>query len=283
MAFRFDLSVAPGAEARRVLVEQTDRALHALNDPDGPGNVHTARKSLKRCRALLALVRRGLRRKKVDALNMLYRDAGRLLSGARDAEVARKVLAIVVTEAKIPKYASLLPVVDKHTDPADVKIARAMLEDARARLEKLAWGSLSEEVILGGLERSYARARQDLARTRSTSDPEVVHDWRKRVKAWGYHLQLVRGVWPVMMEPLLAVVDDLQEALGDHHDVSVVREAVLAETGKVPPRLAKALTAREDRFVATAWSLGGPLLAARPEVHSEWFGALWAEASRPAS
>ncbi len=261
-----------------MLVEQTARALKALLDPEGRGNVHSARKSLKRCRALLDLVRKGLVGSSLTRLADTYRDAGRLLSGARDAEVARVVLAVIVAEAEIPQYAGLLPPISRKTRPQDVARAREMLLDARTELETLHWSQLGRQQILDGLERSYGRARGDLQKTRASDDPEVVHDWRKRVKAWGYHLQLLQDVWPPVVGPFLGVADDLQEALGDHHDVSVVREAVLAETGAVPPGLAVAMSARERRMVERAWRLGGPLLAVSAEQHAGWFGALWAEA-----
>jgi len=280
MAYRFELTLHPGQEARRVLVEQTARALQALLDPEGRGNVHSARKSLKRCRALLDLARKGVGGSKLSRLANTYRDAGRLLSGARDAEVARVVLAVIVAQAELPRYAGLLPPMERTTRPQDVAKAREMLLEARRELETLRWSQLDRQQILQGLERSYGRARRDLEKTRTSDEPEVVHDWRKRVKAWGYHLQLLQDVWPAVIGPFLGVADDLQEALGDHHDVSVVREAVLAETGSVPRGLGEAMAARERRMVERAWRLGGPLLAVSKEQHAAWFEALWAEATR---
>ncbi len=279
MAYRFDLSLDPGAEARRVLLEQTTRALQALQDPEGQGNVHSARKSLKRCRALLDLARRGLGGARTGPLAATYRDAGRLLSGARDAEVARVVLAIIVADSKLPKYAHLLPPMERTTRPEDVAEAERMLMQAETDLEALPWSRLDRVRLLAGLERSYGRARADLAKTRQTDEVEVVHDWRKRVKAWGYHVQLLQDVWTPVIGPFLGVADELQEALGDHHDVSVVRQALLAEVGAVPKRLEKALAARERGMVERAWRLGGPLLAMSAEQHAGWFGALWAEAA----
>jgi CHAD domain-containing protein len=276
MAYRFDLTLEPGQEACRVLVEQTARALQALLDPEGQGNVHSARKSLKRCRALLDLARRGLGGSVIAPLGNIYRDAGRLLSGARDAEVARIVLAVIVAEAGLSQYAGLLPARSRATRPEDVARAREMLLEARAELETLRWSQLGRPQIVAGLERSYDRARRDLQKTRASDEPAVVHDWRKRVKAWGYHLQLLQDVWPEVIRPFLGVADDLQEALGDHHDVSVVRDAVLAEVGVLPADLADAMAARERSMVQRAWRLGEPLLAVRAEEHASWFAALWA-------
>lgn len=279
MAYRFDLTVAPGPEARRVLAEQTARALQALLDPEGSGNVHGARKALKRCRALLELVSEALGGKRLDRLATVYRDAGRLLSGARDAEVARVVLALIAAEAELPELAAVLPPIERRTRSEDVVRAREMLLVAERDLERLRWGRLDQDGILDGLERSYRRARRELDKTRATDDPEVVHDWRKRVKAWGYHVQLLQGVWPPVIGPFLGVADELQEALGDHHDVSVVREALLAEGASVPNALVTAMEARERRMVERAWSLGGPLFAVPAEQHADWFDALWIEAA----
>src|SRR5919109_184691 len=101
------MSSASGSGVRRIATEQLGSAIRRLSDAEGDDRaeaVHDARKSVKKARALLRLVRPGLDssayRAEMDAL----RDAGRLLSGTRNADV---LLATIDTLAA--RYAGHLP------------------------------------------------------------------------------------------------------------------------------------------------------------------------------
>jgi hypothetical protein len=51
---------------------------------------------------------------------------------------------------------------------------------------------------------------------------EKLHQWRKRVKYTWYHLRLLRGAAPGVLEPLTRQFSDLSDALGDDHDLAVL-------------------------------------------------------------
>ncbi len=70
--------------------DQLGSAARALRDADAGGRpdaVHTARKALKKTRALLRLARPGVPRAAYREQMRALRDTGRLLSGTRDAVV----------------------------------------------------------------------------------------------------------------------------------------------------------------------------------------------------
>src|SRR5438128_1216962 len=90
MAFRIEAGEDLGDALRRIAGEQLDDAIAELEPgPDrvAPSSVHSARKSLKKTRSLVRLARPALGRKRYASANAALRDAGRLLSGARDADV----------------------------------------------------------------------------------------------------------------------------------------------------------------------------------------------------
>ncbi|MDH3264343.1 MAG: CHAD domain-containing protein, partial [Paracoccaceae bacterium] len=94
MAFQFerdDKTVQAGV--RRIAREDVDAALAILDDASSPlaERVHEARKAVKKLRGLIRLVRQGFAG--YDAENAALREAGRSLSGLREAEVARTTLA----------------------------------------------------------------------------------------------------------------------------------------------------------------------------------------------
>src|SRR3954451_4194295 len=88
MAYRLALGGELAATVRAAAREQLDAAADGLAQGEDPVEaVHAARKRLKRTRSLLRLVGPGMRARDYRARNTTLRDAGRALSGARDADV----------------------------------------------------------------------------------------------------------------------------------------------------------------------------------------------------
>src|SRR5262245_16843053 len=94
MPFRFKLSEPFEDGWPRIGREQIERALAQL---EGSGDravaVHETRKSLKRLRALLQLIRPALGEEAYRAENAHLREIARLLSGARDRHVLFETIA----------------------------------------------------------------------------------------------------------------------------------------------------------------------------------------------
>src|SRR5919106_3312410 len=95
-AYRLRRKESPIAGIRRVGEGRADDALDQLHDgvernPDAA--VHEARKDLKKLRSVLRLVRHEVGDDLYRRENARFRDAGRALSGARDAQVKLETLA----------------------------------------------------------------------------------------------------------------------------------------------------------------------------------------------
>lgn len=88
MTYRFELQDASLTEAMRRIVRQEITPIlgHLQEDHLAPTVVHDIRKRVKKLRALLRLVRPGMRDVQA-AENVILRDAGQALSGSRDAAV----------------------------------------------------------------------------------------------------------------------------------------------------------------------------------------------------
>ena len=87
MSYRFAAGQEPAQEIKRVVCEQIDQAIQELTDDhmDRHKGVHQARKRFKKIRALLRLARHELGEVYQNE-NQIFRDLGRQLSQARDAE-----------------------------------------------------------------------------------------------------------------------------------------------------------------------------------------------------
>jgi CHAD domain-containing protein len=90
MAYAFDVDETVPEAVQRITDERVERAVLALEQAGGDGvdaGVHDCRKRAKKLRGVIRLARRALG-KAYGPANESFRDAGRELSGLRDAQAA---------------------------------------------------------------------------------------------------------------------------------------------------------------------------------------------------
>lgn len=279
MAFRLDPRAAPGPELRRLFEEQTHEAIAGFSGDDPHRAVHEARKACKRTRALVALVRRSLDREQAEGLRKAYRDAARHVGPLRDAFVMQRTLERLLPE--LDAEAVLGPAVMPGDGPERRAACVAGLEGALRRLQRVDWSGVDRHSLLFGMRRSYAAVRQQRAPAVKSGEIEPFHEWRKAVKAWGYHLQLFVDIWPPVMQPIIEQADTLQEILGDHHDLGVLRESLPAGLdSRTADRIRGVARAREDLLYAEARDLSRPLVAMSPRTFEDLIRDLWHAARR---
>lgn len=270
MTFALDPQRPLGEALRRAALDELDGATqHLRGDDVGADDIHEMRKSAKKLRAWLRLLRPELG-ERYAILNGLLRDASRRLSARRDADVARQTLLRLrrgrrLTASQFQQLDAALaqlrpPVVD-----ADA------LADAR-RLLKAACVYLADfdaafdvETLGARLAQSRARCVRGLRRSRTTRSPEDLHAWRKQVKYYGYQCALVAPVLPQAAAPTRAL-KALGETLGLHHDFHAFAErlenapAKLGELLKLRAR--QIAQVRMDQLGARAVAQGERLFGA---------------------
>ncbi len=201
--------------------------------------VHDARKSLKKIRAVLRLVRPVIGEKVYRRENTCCRDAGRPLTEVRDARILIETLDKLVKHfqehiagqsfAEVSKAlrdnlrAVRKRVLDEHN--AFVVVAETVSQ-ARERVKS--WADVSDRwsSVGAGLQDTCRQAREafrDVA-----ADPSVakLHEWRKQVKYLRYQLEVLRLMWPERMEELAAEAGRMGDLLGDDHDLAVLRQTL---------------------------------------------------------
>lgn len=274
MAYAFEREESAHTAVLRVMNEQIARARGQLTNETLPvaKRVHEARKRFKETRALVRLVRKRLG-EQFAVENAWFRDAGRDLAGARDAE------AVLESLEKLADHARIAPATLKKTrrvlearrDAFDAKELQGRVTNTAAQLDAAvtrlaAWPELGRSfgAIADGLLRSYAGGRKQMRAALRSRDAEALHEWRKRVKEHWYHAQLLRAVWPAMMKAYAGALEELSRALGDHHDLHVLRGIVTAEELGVP--LLEAIDARQRELETQAEELGRRIYAESPEA-----------------
>jgi CHAD domain-containing protein len=202
----------PAAGLRRVILGQLDHAIDLLEHYDDVGGstdertVHELRKTLKRLRALMRLLRDPLGRERFARENVALRDCARGLAGARDAEVMVATLDALVrrhpeltaryTSRSGGTYRLRAELVAEREraaavarEPVRRRGAVAELHAMRARI--LGW-ELRErphdpaKLVTPGIERLYDRGRRRLRQARRRRDIDAMHAWRKSVKDLRY-------------------------------------------------------------------------------------------------
>jgi CHAD domain-containing protein len=253
MPFRFEHHETPIDGAKRIAAERLDKAIAIAKMPrPGAEDIHEIRKDLKSLRALLQVMRGHLVRSVRDQENLIFRDAGRILSKRRDAEVLLETLTKLYGTPEKPKGEAARPPgrsviqrirqelqADAHRSlsNSDLHKVATWLSEVRDRTET--WdirngsnGAAEEYMFVGtGLEHTYRRGRQqvkivDTIGIENATD-ELWHEIRKQAKALGYQLRLLRKVWPSAVHTWVDALDELTENLGDDHDLALVRQRVV--------------------------------------------------------
>lgn len=210
------------AGLRRIVLEQLDRAIELLEDPQAmPGRetVHEVRKIIKRVRAIVRLLRGELGTKRFAREDAALGDCARRLAGARDAEVMLDTLdALCRRDPKLARHpgaaregksarggkaakrregvealrAQLVAGRDAASAGEDRVLRGATVADLHAIRARVARWDLRERprdptrLLSPGIERLYRDGRRRMRRARRRGGAEAMHAWRKRVKALRY-------------------------------------------------------------------------------------------------
>lgn len=216
----------------------TARAAHErLQDPLRSGEpstaIHDLRVALKRWQALLRLLEYP-----IGDEAMVLRHEARLLARefgrSRDAQSVLDALADIAkqrdagtptmsqrTEATITRRlqetreaseaAQLNAEVHQHLRDG---LARASACLASWPLERISF-----EDIVTALAQSYRGARRRLPREWDDTNPEAIHDFRKAIVAFRYHLDLIAPLWPKVWRAFIDEVQKLRMQLGRSNDL----------------------------------------------------------------
>ena len=278
---------------RRVAAEELDRAESILSRAGGGRRrteaIHDGRKHLKKARALLKLVRFGLGDGVYRRENEWLRDAGRALAEVRDAHVLGTTFASVRRDAnravgaKVARAAraALLAhrrAVEQRVLERGNAIARAVkaLRAIRPRVEGWKIDGDGWDVLAAGFAKTYGDGREAFDRAYQDPTDERFHEWRKRGKDLWHQLQFLQPAWPAVVEATADEAHRLGDALGDEHDLAVLR-AVIA--GELDPQetsdLVAAIDERRAKLQSEAHGIGARLFVERTGAFTRRLAGYW--------
>jgi len=275
MGFCIDRHAPPRDELRRILLDQLDRAILELGrtSPDLRSKaVHSARRRVKKIRAILRLIRFcGDRRfSKVD--HHFLRDSARSLAPLRNSDANRKTAGKLSQRAGDPgQIAGVLRMLNREKSLAGVNAAASMqgaamlLKNARMELDSWHDGSIEWEDFYDALKHLYKRARKAFEKAVKENSGAVLHQCRKRTKDLLHALLLLRAIHPKSTRKYVDTVGKLGSLLGKHHDLTQLGHTL--ETAGIKPKpdaIRELASARIRKLRNRIMKLGAKLYSEKP-------------------
>ena len=294
MAYRLKVNEPVPEGIRRVVLEEIESATGLLGRSSKTKRdeaVHEARKSIKKIRGVLRLIRPELGHMYTEE-NGRFREVGRQLSQLRDAaaqlemfdQLAEKFRGSIERGSLAEVRAGLVRhkrEIEQRLDVAKViERASAALNAARARVGKWPVPGNGFNGLAPGLEQTYRRGRKALRAARKGQDAVAYHDFRKRVKDHWYHVRLLEGVWTEIMQAHEASLKELETWLGDDHNLVVLSEVLNDKPeeygGKSIVQLFLAATGLHQKELReNSISLGERVYAEQPKRFVRSIALLW--------
>ncbi|SMQ66166.1 CHAD domain-containing protein [Devosia lucknowensis] len=287
MSYAFKHRKQVGRQIRTIATEQVDRALETVREGgDFDTAVHSLRKSTKKLRALLTLVRPGF--DEYEAENAAIKAIARQFSVARDAAVMVETLSQIlkVNRSESGAAAGLLDRLRERARHLKSQMGEETLLDAagqelsalRLRIEGWRFDDKGSGAVLPGLRTSYRQFRDGLEAAQKQPNGEVIHEWRKAAKGLWYHTRLFAKSAPAVLKPQSQGLGQLCEVLGDHHNLTVLGEWIETSVpaGEATASLRDALERRRIELAERGFALGRQLAAEKPSAVQDRYRRYWA-------
>ena len=304
MSYKFKLSEGFQQGLHRIADEQTQRALQCLQaEGDVHRDVHEARKTFKKLRALLSLYRDVLDEADYRDLDHGYRDIARSLAKTRESQALLDSLDLLEHRFQITgrkgRAVKLRAVLQQRlsetaghaglstsTVAATIRDLASAVERIKAiRIETDDFGSIS-----AGIERTYRGARRWHRKAYALepgdiADSETFHEWRKHLQRHWRHMQLLTPAWPHDMRQRAQLAHKISEVIGQEHDLSAL-EALLAASGRAFGSLAQASRYRslcrelQGELRASVQADGRRLFLENPKAFTKRVQRYWEEEAR---
>lgn len=215
-----------------------DRAAHAL------------RRSTKRARTLLRLMREAVGERAYGRENRALRDAARTLSAPREARVLLQTLARI-DALRDPALAPLRrEAVAALRRPHPVAPLEAALAATGERTGRWRVPRAMRPMLASGLERIYRRGRKALRDAEARGSEPSLHELRKQVKHLGAAIAFLEPGGVKGAKKLLKRAGRVAEDLGEEHDLAVL--ARRARGRRMAAALRSRIAARRGKLARRA-------------------------------
>ena len=290
MSFELEPGETVGTGVRRIVDEQLAEALDELRNSKpakADETVHAARKRFKRIRAMVRLIREELGEETFAHENASFRDSGASLAEARDAAVLVQTLDRLKDrldpEVFAPARKLLLArrrMISRRVlkDGNGLESVARAAEQARDRVAGWTIDHDGFRALRPGLQRIYRDGRRAYKLCQPGAHADLFHEWRKQVKNLWHQLEILEPIWPEVMKKLADECHALADALGQDHDLAVLRTVLEAEaptSAGQPSPLLQAIEADRSDLQRCARTLGARIFAEKPKAFVARLARYW--------
>jgi CHAD domain-containing protein len=270
VAYRLKRGESVKSGVKRIAREELGDAVENLRR----GEIHEARKHLKKVRALLRLMRYELGAA-YRTENARLREVGLKLSPVRDAEAMIEAVDRVQDR---PGLHVLRTPLERHKREVEKSSGIAVLapkladvlDAVRTEVGKWPLNGQGWDAVDSGVEAAYRKGREALERYLRTGRREDEHEWRKRVKDHWYHVRLLENLWNGDTKDYERELKQLEDALGEDLNLAMLREHA--------PRRAKveqAIDVEQSALRDRALEIGERIYASKPKKTMKQLRRLW--------
>ncbi|MEX0879397.1 MAG: CHAD domain-containing protein [Thermoanaerobaculia bacterium] len=222
----------------RILAHARSAARRACADPIE--SVHDFRKSVRRARAVVSLLRPSLGKTAAAGITGELRRAFGPTGELRDTHILLETLREVPSDdpARDPVLRALEEEPGGDSAPAGeaLRAGSRILQPLPGVLGVTLPRAYSMEDLARGIARGWRRTRRALERAASTGLDADFHEWRKRVKELRYQVELLASTGSAELKRQEKALSALAEELGRVTDLIVLRSALASrqERGSLP-------------------------------------------------
>lgn len=237
-----------------------------MTDRDPILGIHEARKAIKKARSNARLIRKGDKTAS-KRINAAGRRASRVLEEARESDSLEQIARAAAMTCENEQLAQALrEEADKarkdgqrirRTEAAGQ--ARRALDEMEAEVARLGDTPFDDpgKAMVEGLARTYKRCCKRLEDAEDDPNGHTLHELRKRVKDWRYHVVACKRIWPGGVKRRKKKAKKLTDYLGDHHDLVRLIDRLGDRQGQGYDDAIGTLKAARDALAETALKQAG--------------------------
>ncbi|WP_442506045.1 CHAD domain-containing protein [Novipirellula sp. SH528] len=282
MAFRLKQNESVSRSVRRIAREQIEKAIAELDNSSlkQSKKVHQVRKRCKKLRGLVRLVRYSMTDDvPYSRQNAQFREIAKPLSEVRDSKTLLDTYDDLIEQfaeqIRQDAFQSIRHQLAqqrqqqlRHDIDVEKRLAetRGEFNKALKRVRRWRLDAKGLNAWSAGFGETYSRARTAIGAAQSKPSTEAFHEWRKRVKYHSYHCNLLRYLWPAMMQTRQTEAERLGDWLGMHHDLAVLKLRICNSprdygSRKITNGFVALIDQRSAQLASHAFSLGERMFA----------------------
>lgn len=229
----------------RIIGELLDKVHRDLKEPQEGQDaaIHEVRKSMKKLRAMLRLVRPVIRKKAFVSADRAVRDFARQLGGARDSAVVLATFdELMAHYSAFLNESTLLPIrqalatrhqlaMEQQQAGLDFATLKSKFDDLDEHFSRLDLGEFTNKILLDSAQESYRECRAALASLHVDPSTEHGHALRKQVKYLWYQIRMFQKADTAQIRQQIQELDELGEMLGRDHDLALLGETLQGDPG----------------------------------------------------